>query len=317
MKRANGLARPLFKWLLIVLVVANVAVWTAWPFRHELVAWGILAPPPVERVDLDPQALPPIVERSEATPAAEPGEVSFAGESTEAGEPTGPGRTQASEIEGGGTEGGGTEGGETEGGETEGVETEDVETEDVETEDVETDNGGSTDPADGDVPSRSSPGLAIESPSAPQPTPTALLDCVVAGPVANLEAAETIATRLRAAGALVDTVAVAGGGTPNFLVYVEPAASRAAAWSVLRELQAQSIQDAEVLWRPPDENAVAVGVYSDRDRADARRVQVAALGYNVLVRARQDAVYRLRVRQVSAGVLGDLAHEPCGFEEAP
>ena len=287
MKRANGLAHSLFKWLLIVLVVANVAVWTAWPFRHELVARGILAPPPVERVDLDPQALPPIVERAEATPVADPGEVSFAGESTEAGEPTGPGRIQASEIEGGGTEG------------------------------VETENDGSTDPADGNVPSRSSPGMAIASPSAPQPTPTALLDCVVAGPVANLEAAETMATRLRAAGALVDTLAVAGRGTANFLVYVEPAASRAAAWSVLRELQAQSIRDAEVLWRPPDENAVAVGVYSDRDRADARRVQVAALGYNVLVRERRDAVYRLRVRQVSAGVLGDLAHEPCGFEEAP
>ena len=307
MKRANGLARPLFKWLLIVLVVANVAVWTAWPFRHELVARGILAPPPVERVDLDPQTLPPIVERAEATPAADPGEVSFAGESTETGEPIEPGKTQASEIEGGEIEGGEIEGGGTEGGETEGDGTEGGETE----------GDGSTDPADGDVPSRSSPGLAIESPPAPQPTPTALLDCVVAGPVANLEAAETIATRLRAAGALVDTVAVAGGGTPNFLVYVEPAASRAGAWSVLRELQAQSIQDAEVLWRPPDENAVAVGVYSDRDRADARRVQVAALGYNVLVRERQDAVYRLRVRQVSAGVLGDLAHEPCGFEEAP
>ena len=290
--RTNGLVHSLFKWFLIVLVVANVVVWTAWPFRDALVAKRILLPPPVERVDLDPQALPPIVERAEATPAADPGEASFAGESTEAGVPTGPGRIQASEIEGGGTEGG-------------------------ETEDVETDKGGSTAPADGDVPSRSSPGLAIESPSAPQPTSTALLDCVVAGPVANLEVAETIATRLRAVGALVDTPVVAGGGTPNFLVYVKPAASRAAAWSVLRELQAQSIRDAEVLWRPPDENAVAVGVYGDRDRADARRVQVAALGYNVLVRERRDAVYRLRVRQVSAGVLGDLAHETCALEEAP
>ena len=295
--RTNGLVHSLFKWFLIVLVVANVVVWTAWPFRDALVAKRILLPPPVERVDLDPQALPPIVERAEATPAADPGEASFAGESTEAGEPTGPGRIQASEIEGGGTEASQIEGGGTEGGGTEG--------------------DGSTDPADGDVPSRSSPGLAIESPSAPQPTPTGLLDCVVAGPVANLEVAETIATRLRAVGALVDTPVVAGGGTPNFLVYVEPAASRAAAWSVLRELQAQSIRDAEVLWRPPDENAVAVGVYSDRDRADARRVQVAALGYNVLVRERRDAVYRLRVRQVSAGVLGDLAHEPCALEEAP
>lgn len=54
--------RSLLTWLLVLLVVANIAVWTAWPLRDELVGLGILAPPPVERVDLDPQELPPIVE---------------------------------------------------------------------------------------------------------------------------------------------------------------------------------------------------------------------------------------------------------------
>ena len=57
--------RSLLTWILVLLVVANVAVWTAWPFRDKLVALGILAPPPIERVDLDPQALPPIVQRAD------------------------------------------------------------------------------------------------------------------------------------------------------------------------------------------------------------------------------------------------------------
>lgn len=66
--------RSLLTWILVLLVVANVAVWTAWPFRDKLVALGILAPPPVERVDLDPQALPPIVERGDTVPESEPDE---------------------------------------------------------------------------------------------------------------------------------------------------------------------------------------------------------------------------------------------------
>lgn len=63
--------RSLLTWILVLLVVANVAVWTAWPFRDKLVTLGILAPPPVERVDIDPQALPSIVEPADTVPDAE------------------------------------------------------------------------------------------------------------------------------------------------------------------------------------------------------------------------------------------------------
>ena len=63
--------RSLLTWVLVLLVVANVAVWTAWLFRNKLVALGILAPPPIERVDLEPQVLPPIVEPAGAVPDAE------------------------------------------------------------------------------------------------------------------------------------------------------------------------------------------------------------------------------------------------------
>ena len=62
---AGTAIRSLMTWLLVLLVVANVAVWSAWPIRDKLVTLGILAPPPIERVDLEPEPLPPIVERAD------------------------------------------------------------------------------------------------------------------------------------------------------------------------------------------------------------------------------------------------------------
>ena len=63
--------RSLLAWLLVLLVVANVVVWSAWPVRDQLVTLGILAPPPIERVDLAPQPLPPIVERADPSSDAD------------------------------------------------------------------------------------------------------------------------------------------------------------------------------------------------------------------------------------------------------
>ena len=63
--------RALLTWILVLLVVANVAVWTAWPFRDKLVALGILAPPPIERVDLGTRALPPLVDRADTVSDAD------------------------------------------------------------------------------------------------------------------------------------------------------------------------------------------------------------------------------------------------------
>ena len=88
--------RSLLTWILVLLVVANVAVWTAWPFRDKLVALGILAPAPVERVDLDPQALPPIVERADTVPESEPDEGIEATEPPDTGLP--PASPASSEV---------------------------------------------------------------------------------------------------------------------------------------------------------------------------------------------------------------------------
>ena len=247
-------------WILMLLVVANIAVWTAWPLRDELVALGILASPPVERVDLHPQALPPIADRPVP--------------SSDSDRP------------------------------------------------LETRPGG--EPASGEIessepivaPDEGAPGVpevAGQASAAGQPSPSRLLDCVIVGPVESRAALEAAATRLRSTGARLDSPSEASGVPAlDYHVYVEPFPSRDAAPAVRAQLKAQFIKDAEITPRGPYRNTVAVGVYRNRNLADARRDRIAALGYAVKVRER----HRLRARDVSTDALGDLAYWPCPDDEA-
>lgn len=255
--------RSLLKWLLLLLVAANIVVWTAWPFRDELVTLGILAAPPIERVDLDPRALPPIVQRPETSDAVQPVESGANGE---------PGNAETAGVE------------------------------------------PAVPPDEGPLASPSAPEISARESVNGQP-PLALLDCVVVGPVEGRDVLEAAATRLRSTGALVDSEASAVA-PPEYVVYIEPAASLDDALLVLRQLEAQSIQDIAAIPSGTYENAVSVGVYRSRNRAHVRRDQIAALGYAVKVREREAGAYRLRVREVSADALGDLAYEPCGNSEA-
>ena len=254
--------RSLLTWVLVLLVVANVAVWTAWPFRDKLVALGILAPPPIERVDLDAQALPPIVERADTAPDAEALE------------------SPALDL----------------------------------LENTENDATQATDPPDAGLPptSPASSEVAGEAPVAEQSIATALLGCVIVGPVESRAALEAAATRLRSTGALVDSPEGPGVPALDYHVYVERSASREAAEAVLEELIAQSIEGRpHIILRGTYEDAVSVGVHRNRNLAEARRDRIAALGYDVKVRER----HRLRAREVSPDALGDLDYNPCPDDE--
>ena len=326
---AGGAIRPLLTWILVLLVLANIVVWTAWPVRDKLVAQGILAPPPAERVDLDPQALPPIVERIERARDAEgnpPPRIDREDLDPQGVPPIEERVGPAPESEGVQVQSS--------------IEGSDLDTEALpsieehadpvpdddqthepryseETEDI----GRSIPPEDTGRPvppdrdprpaSPAAPRLVGEASVPGQPTSSALLGCVIVGPIES-QALEGVETRLRSAGAVVGLLEEADLGPPEYLVYVEPAASREAAWSILREMETQMIEDAEVLYRGPNENGVAVGVYRNRNLADARRDEIAALGYAVKVRVRQGA--RLRARDVPALALGDLPYEPCPDE---
>ena len=254
----GGAIRSLLAWVLVVLVVANIVVWAAWPLRDKLVEHRILAPPPAERLDLEPRALPPIVERVD-TVAADPTREMSADGVAESEQKDGTERAA---------------------------------------------------PLDEPIPppSPTAPGIAGEPSVDGPPIATALLDCVVVGPVGSREALAAAATRLRSAGADVDSVEESEVDYP---VYIEPAPSLKDAQLVVEELRTQSITVVAIIWSGPYENAVSVGVFGSRDRADARRDRIAALGYDVLVRER----HSLRARQVSADALVDLDHEPCSSDE--
>ena len=254
--------RSLLTWLLVVLVVANIAVWTAWPLRDELVGLGILAPPPVERLDLDPQQLPPIVEP--------------AGPSSDADQP--------------------------------------VESHtDAEPESEAIDNVGPAVPSE-ENPSAvpAAPGVGGQPSENAGPPSSDLLDCVIVGPVESREAAEAAAVRLRSTGALVDSPEASGVLALDYHVYVEPSASWNAARAVERELEAQSIDDTDIILRGTYEHGVSVGVHRNRALAEARRDRIAGLGYAVKMRER----HRLRAREVSTAGLGDLDYEPCPDDAA-
>lgn len=261
----GGATRALLAWILVLLVVANIVVWTAWPLRDQLVERGILAPPPAERVDLEPRGLPPIVERVEPAPVAD-----------QALDASANGRPGSEQIESAGPAAPAREG-----------------------------------------PSASPRALEVAGqPSVGGEPSAALMECVVVGPIGTREALEALVTRLRSTGALVDSIERPGAAPAEYVAYIEPATSRGGALEVLQQLEAQSIQDVAILLSGADENAVSVGVYRNRSRADARRDQIAALGYDVKVRERGGGAYRLRVREVSDDTLGDLAYEPCPDTEA-
>ena len=248
--------RSLLTWVLVVLLVANVAVWTAWPLRDKLVVLGILAPPPIEQVDLEAQALPPIVEPGEPPSDADP-----LFESNADGEP-------AAETTGS-----------------------------VETA-LPYDEGPSSFPAASEI---------VGQPSVNGRPPSALLDCVIVGPVESREALEAVAARLRSMGALVDSPEASDVLALDYHVYVEPLASRNAARAVEEELKAQFDDDVAVIPSGTREDGVSVGVHRNRNLAEARRDRIAALGYPVKVRER----HRLRAREASPDALGNLDHEPC------
>lgn len=245
--------RSLLTWLLVLLVVANIVVWSAWPTRDKLVTLGILAPPPIERVDLEPQPLPPIVERADPS-------LDQPFESRAAAEP----------------------------------------------ESEKTENVGRVPSEEDPSASPTAPGIAGQPAENARPS-SDLLDCVIVGPVESREGLEAAALRLRSAGARVDSPEELGVLALDYHVYVEPSASWQAAEAVQKELDAQFIEDTDIIKSGTYEKGVSVGVHRHRNLAEARRDRIAGLGYAVKVRER----HRLRAREVSTDALGGLDYEPC------
>ena len=150
-----------------------------------------------------------------------------------------------------------------------------------------------------------------ESPGQGVPFSEGTSACVMLGPVDDYDVAETLAMRIRQDGgrALIQDRDILS--RPDYVVHVEPSASRDLAMRTLRELKGQAI-DGQVISGGGLANAVSVGVYGLLARAEARRERVADLGYDVDIARveRRRTVY-------SVYVDGPLVHRPNGVRLEP
>ena len=140
-----------------------------------------------------------------------------------------------------------------------------------------------------------------------------LLACLVAGPFESREAAVATRDHLASSGVAVELLEEPMDAQPQYLVYVEPVASREAALLTVRELRAQSIEDAFVIRSGARENGVSVGFFASRDLAVRHRERVAELGYAVSIRTRNSdtTIYLLRARNVPVDAFAEFAYVPC------
>lgn len=96
-------------------------------------------------------------------------------------------------------------------------------------------------------------------------------------------------------------------------VYLEPSASRDAAFRQVRELQARGI-DSYVITVGDLENGVSLGIFSERTSAQGILDRVARLGYSPLIKRleRSRQIYRVQIspgerKRVDSEILGDLS----------
>ena len=96
-------------------------------------------------------------------------------------------------------------------------------------------------------------------------------------------------------------------GSPDYLVYVDTQANIDTARRMQRELSSQNFE-AYLMSGGAFANALSVGVFSQRTRAENQRGKVAGLGYEVAIEAlpRSQEVYHL-LAQVPADFVSDVA----------
>lgn len=109
--------------------------------------------------------------------------------------------------------------------------------------------------------------------------------CTLVGPFSKHLPAEYFVEHLQALEVAASVVVLEVPGKPNYWVYQKPEASRKAALRRLHELQAKGI-DSFVIPKGDLENGISFGVFSEIKRAEARAVEIRALGYAAEVRPR-------------------------------
>lgn len=302
------MARRLIIFLAWLLVVANAVVIGAWVFREDLEAAGLLPPSQLPtRADLPIQPLPPtgtdtLGEQADAVRTPQAAEPDVAGEAPAADDKAPAAKAAEQEPLAGVSPG-------------------------TQNDQVALDEGDSSTEAQPAV----EDGAALADVTKPTPTPlpeTGVADaesaggenaesssCVHAGAFRHRQPAVRASERLAAQGAEVDVVVESVVEAPQYHVFVAPAANRAEAQRIARELTAEAV-NSYVVTSGPRAGAVAVGVFHSEPRAKAQQDRVAKLGYDVRLATAQQERQMYRVRAIGAppSALAGIPHQPCPEE---
>ena len=117
--------------------------------------------------------------------------------------------------------------------------------------------------------------------------------CVSTGPFRDLSEASEAMAALRSAGYLPRQRLTEGQVWVGHWVYLPAFPSRAEARTILNTLKRRGVADSYIVPSGAERNAVSLGVFAERDRAERRVVEVSALGYapRIADRHRTGAVY--------------------------
>jgi hypothetical protein len=102
--------------------------------------------------------------------------------------------------------------------------------------------------------------------------------CYRIGGIADAEAADALGARLEKAGAAILQRGKEPGTRTNYWVFLPAFPSRAAARPALRQLQQHGFKDYYLVRSGENENAVSLGVFSERSRAERRYRQIRGFG---------------------------------------
>ena len=134
--------------------------------------------------------------------------------------------------------------------------------------------------------------------------PQSTLACIVMGPYTNENDAQAAMARVEQAGGRPRLQTETISAEPDYLVYVEPAVAKDIATRTGQALKSQSI-DAYVIPSGTRQHGVSVGVFKDRNRAVAQQERISELGYVVKmdILDRSATMYRIVARDVPSSAL--------------
>lgn len=120
---------------------------------------------------------------------------------------------------------------------------------------------------------------ALPSPT-PPPPPVSAIRCYTLGPLSGEKNAKAVESAVVDAGFPASLRSYDQQEVSGYWVYLEPADSRRKALALAKELAQKGIKDYYVVGDGEFENAVSLGLFSEKARAERRAEYIRSLGYD-------------------------------------